>query len=161
MEWYAVYTKSRHEKTVADKLMEKEVETFLPLIETVRRWKDRRKRIQVPLFSGYVFVKITLTERLRVLSTPGIVRIVGFTEQPTPIPEEQILAIKKLVAHEIKADPYPYLQIGRKVEVTGGPLQGVQGILVRKKGQCRLVISVDLIQQSVALEINAEDVRPL
>jgi len=156
-QWYAVYTKSRHEKSVAEKLEEKRVEVFLPLRKVLRRWKDRRKEISMPLFSGYVFVRVPFTEKLPVLQTPGVVQILSEGNKPVPIPEEQIESIRKLVSSGLKYDPYPYLKEGAQVNVIRGPLQGVAGILLEKRKQHVLVLSVDLIQQSAALQVDVSD----
>jgi transcriptional antiterminator NusG len=156
-QWFAVYTRSRHEKTVAAKLNEKRIEAFLPIRKVLRRWKDRRKEIEVPLFNGYVFVRISLTERLSVLKTPGVVQILSERSQPVPIPNEQIEAIQLLVSSGLKYDPYPYLKEGMHVSVVRGPLQGVTGILLEKRKQHLLVLSVDLIQESAALQVDISD----
>jgi transcription termination/antitermination protein NusG len=155
--WYAVYTRSRHEKSVASKLEEKNIEVFLPIRTVLRRWKDRKKEISLPLFSSYVFVRLPLSERLKVLQTPGVVLILSEGSQPVPIPEDQITSIKKLVASGLKFDPYPYLKEGMQVNVVRGPLQGVTGILIEKRKQHMLVLSVDLIQQSAVLQVEISD----
>jgi len=155
--WYAVYTRSRHEKSVAVKLEEKQMEVFLPLRTVLRRWKDRRKEIRVPLFTSYVFVHMALSERLRVLQTPGVVLILSEGSKPIPIPQDQIAAIEKLVSSGFKYDPYPYLKEGTQVNVVRGPLQGITGILIEKRKQHLLVLSVDLIQQSAALQVDISD----
>ena len=156
-QWFAVYTRSRHEKTVASKLGEKGLEVFLPLRKVLRRWKDRRKEVAIPLFSSYVFVRIPLIEKLFVLQTPGVVQILSEGSKPVPIPEEQIESIQKLVSSGLKYDPYPYLKEGDLVNVVRGPLQGVTGILLEKRKQHLLVLSVDLIQQSAALQVDISD----
>jgi transcription antitermination factor NusG len=133
------------------------------MIESIRQWSDRRKRIMMPLFPGYLFVKIpwSAMPRLEILKTPGVVRIISDYENPAPIPESQILAIQRFIAHDVRMDPCPYIKVGQRVEIRRGVLKGLQGILLRKKGQYRFVISVDLIQKSVAVEVNAEDLLPL
>jgi transcription antitermination factor NusG len=155
--WYAVYTRSRHEKTVATKLEEKQLEVFLPVRTVLRRWKDRRKEVSLPLFSSYVFVRIPMSERLRVLQTPGVVLMLSEGSRPVPIPQDQIASIQKLVASGLKYDPYPYLKEGMQVNVVRGPLEGVTGILIEKRKQHMLVLSVDLIQQSAALQVDISD----
>ena len=157
MEWFALYTRSRHEKKVAEVLQDKQIDIFLPLRNVISRWKDRRKEIQTPLFNGYVFVHTDLQNRLDVLKTPGVVRFVTDGHNPVPIPEDQIEAIQALVQSGIKFDPYPYLKKGMHITVKRGPLRGVEGILVAKRKKHLLVLSVDLIQQSTALEINISD----
>lgn len=156
LKWYAVYTRSRHEKVVAEELWRKQIESFLPLREVVSQWKDRRKRVQLPLFPGYLFAHVPIREnRLDILKVESVVRIVGFNNQPTPIPDEQIQGVKTLVFSTLEFDPYPYMGIGDRVEILRGPLRGLRGILLEKKNKYKFVLSVDLIQQSVACEIDA------
>jgi transcription antitermination factor NusG len=157
--WYAAYTAARHEKRVAEQLRERGIESFLPLYSSVRRWKDRRVRLQLPLFPGYVFVHTPLAERLRVLQLPGVVRMVGFNGLPVALPDSEIEALRRGLADERRVEPHPYLTVGRKVRIKNGPLAGAEGILVRKKKSLRVVISLDLIQRSAAVEIDAGDVE--
>ena len=161
--WYAVYTRSRFEKKMLTELSDRSIEVFLPMREILSRWKDRKKRIWIPLFPGYIFVYHlhTPANRYRVLNIPGAVRFVGHNGHAEPIPEEQILSVRRFLEACIAVDPYPYMRIGRRVEVIAGPLKGIQGILVQKKGRFRFVIQVDLIRQAVSVEIDASDVRPL
>lgn len=156
-EWYAVYTRSRHEKKVAAALQDRGIELFLPLRTVVNRWKDRRKELQLPLFGGYLFVRIPPEQRLPVLKVGGVVRFVGNVEGPVPVPDEQIDAIRLLVESGLQYDPYPYLKEGMSIRIRRGPLKGVEGILLEKRKKHLLVLSVDLIQQSAALEINISD----
>ena len=158
--WYAVHTKSRHERQVALRLEGKHIETFLPVRALQRKWKDRKKMVEFPLFPGYIFVNVPLTEKKEVLQTVSVVRIVGVT-QPEPIPENQIFAIRKFLETQINFDPYPYLVPGMEVEVKRGPLKHVRGVLVSKKNKHRLIVNIDLINNSVATEIDAEDVQPV
>jgi transcriptional antiterminator NusG len=156
--WFAVYTKSRHEKKVAANLKDKGVQVFLPLRNVLSRWKDRRKEVLLPLFTGYLFVHIVPEEnRLNVLKTPGVVALISDRAGPLPVPEEQILAIQKLVDSGIRYDPYPYVKEGMRIMIKRGPLRGTEGILIGKRKKHLLVLSVDLIQQSAALEINIAD----
>ncbi len=160
--WYAVYTKSRHEKVVAEELWQKQIECFLPLQQRYSKWKDRTKLVQFPLFPGYLFVHAPIREkRLDILKVPSVVRIVGFNSIPEPIPDEQIQAVKNLVFNEMEYDPYPYLASGDRVRIVRGPLRGLEGILVEKKNRYTFVLSIDLIQQSVACEIDAADVEKI
>ncbi|MBI2820984.1 MAG: UpxY family transcription antiterminator [Acidobacteria bacterium] len=160
--WYAVYTRSRHEKTVSEELQRRGIETFLPLREVLSQWKDRRQRIQVPLFRGYVFVRACMRRRRSdIMKVSGVVRIVGFDNKPAPIPDEEIEAVQIFLDTTIKYDPYPYLNVGRRVEIRRGALKGLQGILLKKKNKFKFVLSVHLIQQSVALEIDASEVEPI
>jgi transcription antitermination factor NusG len=157
LHWYAVYTKSRHEKSVTSRLQEKQIEVFLPLRNVLRRWKDRRKEVAMPLFNSYVFVRMPYSKRLSVLQTPGVVQILSEGSKPVPIPEEQISSIQKLVESGLTYDPYPYLKEGTYVRVIRGPLQGVEGLLLEKRKKHVLVLSVDLIQQSAALQVDISD----
>ncbi len=161
--WYALYTRSRFEKKLLLELTDRAIEVFLPMREVLSRWKDRKKRIWMPLFPGYIFVNQVNTpaNRYRVLNLPGAVRFVGKEGQAEPVPQEQIDGVRRFLEASIAIDPYPYLQIGRRVEVIAGPLRGIQGILVQKKGKFRFVLQVDLIRQAVSVEIDASDVKPL
>ncbi len=162
-EWYALYTRSRFEKKLLTELTDRSIEVFLPMREVLSRWKDRKKRIWVPLFPGYIFVHQidTPANRYRVLNIPGAVRFVGTEGHAEPVPEEQLDAVRRFLETSIAIDPYPYLQVGKRVEVIAGPLKGIQGILVKKKGRFRFVLQVDLIRQAVSVEIDASDVRPV
>jgi transcription antitermination factor NusG len=159
--WWALYTRHQHEKVVAEMLEAKEFEVFLPLYESVRRWKDRRKVISLPLFPGYVFVRGGIGRRLEVVSTPGIHMILSHGEEVAIIPENEIQAIRRTVGGNLRCEPHPFLKCGERVRVTRGSLQGVEGILVRKKNMDRLVLSVDMLAKSVAVEIDALDVEPV
>ncbi len=162
-EWYALYTRSRFEKKMLRELTERRIEVFLPMREVLSRWKDRKKRIWLPLFPGYVFVNHINTpeNRYRILNIPGAVRFVGFEGHADPIPEAQIQYVRRFLESSMAIDPYPYMQVGTRVEVIVGPLKGIQGILVEKRGKFRFVIQVNLIRQAVSVEIDASDVRPL
>jgi transcription antitermination factor NusG len=157
--WYAAYTSANHEKRVALQLVERSVEHFLPLYESVRRWKDRRMKLQMPLFPGYVFVRLALRDRLRVLQVPGVARLVGFNGLPCALPDSEIEAMQTCLDRKAYLEPHPYVQVGRRVRVKCGPLAGLEGIVVRKKNRVRFVISLDLIQRSVAVEVEAADVE--
>ena len=159
--WYAGYTSARHEKKVAQQLRQRDIECFLPLYETVRRWNNGRHRVQMPLFPGYVFVRIALKERLRVLQIPGFVRLVGFNGLPYPLPGTEIDAMREALIAGVVAEPYPYLTTGSRVEVLSGPLQGVRGVLLRRQGKCRVVLSIDLIMRSVVVEVEASNIVPV
>ena len=158
--WYALRTRSRHEKQVRDRLAGAGIEPLLPTIMRQHQWKDRKKKIEVPLFSCYCFAQFVWEDRLAVLQTPGIVQIVGNGNGPEPVTEDEIQAIKALMASALPYDAYPYLEEGMAVQVIRGPLEGVHGILLRKPKPFRLVISVNLIRQSAAVEIDADDVVP-
>jgi transcription antitermination factor NusG len=159
--WYAAYTSANHEKHVAEQLVVREVEHFLPVYESVRRWKDRRMKLQLPLFPGYVFVRLALRDRLQVLQVPGVAKLVGFNGTPTAVPQGEIEALRASLADGVQAEPHPYLKVGHRVRVKAGPLQGLQGILVRKKNISRFVISLDLIMRSVAVEIDVAELEPV
>lgn len=155
--WYAVYTCANHEKTVAQQLELRSIESFLPLYEKVSRWKDRRVKLQLPLFSGYLFVRTMLAEKLRVLQVPGVVCLVGLKGNPTPLVDDEIEAIRWGLT-KLRAEPHPFLRVGHRVRIKSGPLAGLEGILLRKKGNCRFVLSLELIQRSISADIDIADV---
>ena len=159
--WYALYTRSRHEKQVAAQLQGRDIEIFLPLYTSVRHWKDRRVSLELPLFPGYIFVHASFQHRVDVLSVPGAVRFVAFNGRPAALPESDLRRLRAGLDQGVRAQPHPYLKVGRRVRVRNGPLAGTEGILLRKKNQFRLIVSIDLIQRSVAVEIDAADVEPL
>jgi transcription antitermination factor NusG len=158
--WYAVYTRSRYEKTVAEQLVQKGLDHFLPLYESVRKWKNGNFKVRLPLFPGYLFVHIPLQERLQVLQVPGVVQLVGSSGVPLALPQAEIETIRDALTKGLQAHPHPYLKVGSRVRISSGPLQGLQGILLRKKGKVRLVVSVDLIMRSIAIDIDASEVEP-
>ena len=155
--WYAVYTCANHEKRVADQFAGRGVEHFLPQYESVRRWKDRKVRLQLPIFPGYLFVHMVAQERLRVLQVPGVVRLVGFNGSPTPMPDEDLERVREFLGQGLRAEPHPYLHAGRRARVVRGPLAGMEGIILRRKNRSRLVLSFDLIQRSMAIETDEAD----
>jgi transcription antitermination factor NusG len=158
--WYALWTRSRHEQVVRQQLEGKQIETFLPTVTKWSRWKDRKKRIDWPLFPGYCFARFDVRERLPVLSCAGVVNIVAFDGEPAPIPTHEIAGIRQLVESDLAFDPCPLVREGMLVEVTHGPLKGVVGRLIRKSDKARLMLTVDLIGQAVSVEVDASDVRP-
>ena len=158
--WYALRTRSRHEKLVRDQLDKQGIEPLLPTVKRLSQWKDRKKEIEVPLFSGYCFVRFSQEKKTPVQKTTGVVEIVGSGSRPEPIPEQEIDSLRRLMTSVLPYDPHPYLHEGMKVEVVRGPLQGVQGILLRKEKRHRLVIGVRLIEQAAAVEIDVKDVVP-
>lgn len=158
--WYAAYTLANHERRVAEQLAQRGVVGFLPLYDAVRQWKDRRVRLQFPLFPGYVFVRIALSERLEVLRLAGVVRFVGFGDRPVSLAEEEIEALRR-GAGELKMEPHPYLSKGQRVRILRGPLSGLEGILLRSKGKFRLVLSIDLIMRSIVADIDAANICPI
>ncbi len=159
--WYAAYTCANHEKRVGEQLAQRSVEYFLPLYDSVRRWKDRRMKLQLPLFPGYVFVRLALRDRLKVLQVPSVVRLVGFNGHPAALPDREIEALRASMAMRIRTEPHPYLNltIGRRVRVKCGPLEGVEGILIRKKNALRVVLSIELIMRSASVEVDAGDIE--
>ena len=159
--WYATYTSARHEKRVAEELARRTVDVYLPLYEAVRRWKDRRKLVQLPLFPGYVFVHLPLKDRLRVLQIPGVVRFVGFNGHAIALESAEIETLRNGLSQRLRAEPHPYLTAGRRVRIRNGAFQGLEGILLRHKGVWRVVVSIHLIMRSVAIEVDASEVEPL
>jgi len=158
LRWYALRTKSRHEKLVRDQLDKQGIEPLLPTVKRLSQWKDRKKEIEIPLFSGYCFVRFSRLEKTPVKKIVGVVEIVGSGNRPEPIPEQEIDALRLLMTSVLPYDPHPYLHEGMQVEVVRGPLQGAHGILLRKEKRHRLVIGVRLIQQAAAVEIDVNDV---
>jgi len=158
--WCALYTRHQHEKSVAEMLSAKGLEVFLPQYDEMRRWKDRKKILSLPLFPCYVFVRGGPRDRLSILTTPGVHMILCTGDRIAAIPEDQIEAIRKTVDGRYHVEPYPFLKCGERVRVKRGSLEGVVGVLVRKKNQSRLVLSVDMLAQSVGVEIDAADVEP-
>jgi transcription antitermination factor NusG len=159
--WYAAQTCANHEKRVLEQLSQRTVEAYLPVYLSVRRWKDRRVRLELPLFPGYVFVRLALRDRLQVLQTPSVVRLVGFGGQPAALPDQEIDKLRQGLAHDMRLEPHPYLKVGHGVRVRSGPLQGLEGMLVRRKNESRFVISLDLIMRSVAVEIDVAELEPI
>jgi transcription antitermination factor NusG len=158
--WYATYTYPRHEKTVFEQLMQKSVECYLPLSEEVHRWTDRNVKVQLPLLPGYVFVRIPLSERRNVLSVGSVIRILSFNGRPQPLPESEIAALKRSLQYRrVERLPY-YLCKGDRVRIRSGPLAGLEGIVERQKGKSRIVISINAIMNSVAVDLEAEDLEP-
>jgi len=159
--WYAAYTAPRHEKRVTQQMDERQIHCFLPLYRSVRRWKDRRKQLDLPLFPGYVFVHLPLRDRLRVLQLPGVVQLVSFCGKPAALPDADIEALRNGLEGNVRAEPHPYLAVGRRVRVRSGAVAGMEGILVRRKRKFRVVLSMDLIQRAIAIEVDEADIEPL
>ena len=158
-EWYAVHTYPRHEKAVAERIQRQGLTTFLPMTTEVHRWSDRKKTVQLPLFTCYLFVQLQPTneQRLRVLQTDGVISFVGSQRIGTPIPEEQIEAVRQLHERRVECRTHPFLKAGQRVRVRGGALEGVEGLFVTENGDASVVISVDAIQRSLAVRINGYD----
>jgi transcriptional antiterminator NusG len=162
-QWYAVHTRARHERVVVHRLRELGVNTFLPMVTEVHRWSDRKKSVELPLFGCYVFVKLAPNgdERLRVLRIDSVFKFVGARGLGTPIAESQIEAVRTLIGQQIPWSAHPFLQIGQRVRVRGGALDGVEGILLARNDDSTLVVSIDAIQRSLAVRIQGYDVEPL
>jgi transcription antitermination factor NusG len=162
-QWYALYTRTRHERMVEQRLLERGVHTYLPLVTEIHRWSDRKKKVQLPLFSGYLFAKVApcRADRLRVLATDGVFQFVGIRGEGTPIPEEQIAAIRALIEGQLPWSSHPFLKIGQRVRVRGGALDGIEGILTSRAGEDTIVISVDAIQRSLAVRVAGYAVEPI
>lgn len=160
--WYALLTRARHEKIVAHRLRERGVTAFLPLLTEVRRWSDRKKTVELPLFSCYVFAKLAPTNegRLEALRIDSVFSIVGSRAEGTPIPDEQIDAVRRLIEERLPWHSHPFLKIGQRVRIRSGALCGVEGILTSRSGESTLVISIDAIQRSLAVRVEGYDVEP-
>ena len=161
--WYVLYLRSRYEKRVHEELVQRGIESFQPIVTEVRQWSDRKKKVEVPLFPGYDFVRIELTQKLRVLEVDGVVKFVAIgTANPTPVPDGQIESLKLVIASPktIRKEKSP-LDHGELVKVMSGPFAGAQGIVVRAKNSTRVVISIDSIQQAVSVEVAAEQLEPV
>jgi transcription antitermination factor NusG len=160
--WFAAYTNSRHEKCVASQFAERRIESFLPLYATRHRWRNRCEMlVELPLFRNYVFVRIDPRERVRVrvLEVPGVLSPVGFGRTLAPLPDFEIEALRSGLGQR-KIEPHPYLVIGERVRIRAGPMVGMEGVLVRKKNNFRVVLALDVIMQSVAVEVDADDLEP-
>jgi transcription antitermination factor NusG len=158
--WYAAYTCANHERRVAQQLAERRFESFLPTYRSVRRWKDRRKELQLPLFPNYVFVRMDLVDRIRVLQVPGLISLVAFQGQPAALDDSDVDRLRTGLGGTGRVEPHPYLTVGRRVKITGGAFSGLEGILLRRKDRLRVVLSVELIQRSVAIEVWESDIAP-
>jgi len=160
--WYAVHTRARHEKRVAEELEEKGITTYLPLLSEVRRWSDRRKVIQTPLFSCYTFIHAALVPEVHaaVVRVPGVLAMVGSQNRAVPIPDIQIENIRILLAHKVPFRPYPFLEAGQRVRIRGGLLDGIEGILV-ESGSRRLVISIKSIHHSLSISVEGHEVEAI
>ena len=159
--WCALYVRHQHEKMVAQSLTNKGIETFLPLYDAQRQWKDRVKQLSLPLFPCYLFLRNEGVHRLDVLSTPGVNGLVGIAGRATPIPQAEIEAVRQVIKRGVCLEPHAYLRCGNWVRVKSGPLEGIEGVMVRKKNQTRLVISVELLQKSASVEVDVSMVEPL
>lgn len=159
--WYAVQVKGRQEKLIASSLLSRGYESFLPTYRCRRRWSDRVKELELPLFDGYLFCRLDIKHRLPLLMTTGVIRIVGIGQEPIPIDENEMAAIYSIVLAGANAEPHPYLEIGQRVKIDRGPLAGIEGIHLNYKNPERLVVSVSLLQRSIAVEIDEAWVKPV
>ncbi len=159
-QWFAVRTATGRERSVSDLLGHKGYEEFLPIYRVKRRWSDRMKELELPLFPGYLFCRFPVGRRLPILVTPGVQSIVGYGRTPTPVRDEEVDALRRVVQSGVQAMPYPYLEVGQRVEIREGSLAGVQGILLQIKNSWRLVLSVELLRRSVAVEVDRAVVQP-
>lgn len=159
--WFALTVRHQHERSADGALRAAGVETFLPLYRSRRRWSDRLVDRDVPLFPGYVFGKFSIEERVRVLRTPGVAKIVGFAGSPAAVPDREIADVRAALESKLPLGPWPYLRTGDRVRIEEGPLRGVEGTLLRQPGRLRLVLSVELLQRSLAVEIEPESVYPV
>ncbi len=159
--WFAVRVRSNQERIAAAHLRERGFEEFSPSCKVERRWSDRKKEMDQFLFPGYVFCRLDPSNRLPVLSAPGVVDLIGFGKVPAPVPDHEIDAIRRMVQSGLFVMPWPFLELGHRVLIERGPLAGVEGILDEVKGKCRLVVSVELLQRSVSAEVDRDWIRPL
>ncbi len=159
--WYAIYTRPRHEKKVYEILIEKEIEAFLPMIKKVSQWKDRKKKIDTPLFNGYMFVHIDYKDRFSVLQTKGVVKIINFSNEPVIVPDWQIDSLKKMLTRPEKVQLENYMKIGDPVVIDFGPFKGMKGIVKVVKGRQRLIISIEGIMQTVSIEIGVDELKKI
>ena len=158
--WCAAYVIARHEKAVFNHMARRSVEAFLPLYRSVHQWKDRRAQVELPLFPSYLFIRISGAQRVRALEVPGVVHIVSFQGIPVALPDEQIESLRTALQLR-KTEPYPYLVAGRRVRIKAGPLQGLEGTVVRHNSHTRIIVSVDFIQRSTSVELWPEDLESL
>lgn len=159
--WFAVYTTSRHEKRVAQHLEQRQIEHFLPVYRAQHRWKDgSRVSLDLPLFPGYVFVRIVAHDRVGVLEVPGVVSMIGTGSRPVPLPDFE-MEILRSGLDPTRAEPHPLLTVGQKVRIKVGALSGLEGIVVRRKSGFRVVLTLDLLMQSIAIEVDGDDVEPV
>jgi len=162
--WHAIFTRYQHEKSVSYALSNKNHEVYLPLYRSVHRWQDRYKQILLPLFPCYVFIRAGMDRQLQILTTPGVIHIVGWGGNPAIVPQSQLDAVRQIIESCLIVETHPYLQAGDRVRVKAGPLMGLEGILTRKKGMARLVVSMEMLGRSAAVEIdvlNVERIGPI
>lgn len=161
LQWFALLVKSQYEKSVASALDGKGYEQLLPLYSVSHRWSDRIKQLSRPLFPGYVFCRFDLNKRLGILVTPGVLQVVGAGKVPLPVDDREISAVRSIVESGLQAEPWPFLRVGQRVRIERGSLEGVEGILLAIKKTYRLIVSVTLLQRSVAVELDQDWASPL
>ena len=159
--WYAIHVKSNHEKKTADALTRKGYECLLPSYRERRKWSDRTKVIELPLFPGYVFSRFDVEVRLPILKTPGVLSVAGIGRVPQPLDTHEIEQIKKVTAVDHPAQPWPFLKVGQRVRITAGPLTGVEGLLAQARGETRVVLSVTLLGKAISVQVESDAVRPI
>ncbi|HSW51501.1 MAG TPA: UpxY family transcription antiterminator [Bryobacteraceae bacterium] len=155
-QWFALTVKPNHEKAAAQALQSRSLEVFLPLYRARRRWSDRIKELELPLFAGYVFCRFPGSQRARALATPGVTSVVGFGNKPAAVPEAEINSVRTLVSSGLPLSPWPFLRVGERVRIEAGPLAGVEGILSQVKDAWRVVVNVEILQRSVAAEVERD-----
>ena len=160
-QWFALRVKSRHEKIVGMMAQNRGFEEFVPLYESRRRWSDRFSSVELPLFPGYIFCRLSVERRLPILTIPGVLHFVGIGRAPAPIEESEITAIQAAVRSGLRPEPWPYVEVGQRVQLAAGPLSGLEGLLVEERKQHRIVVSVSLLKRSVAVEIDRNWVKPV
>ncbi|HWQ53792.1 MAG TPA: transcription termination/antitermination NusG family protein [Bryobacteraceae bacterium] len=159
--WFALHTKRNREKSVGQLLRAKGYEELVPTYRSLRKWSDRYKQLELVLFPGYVFCRFDPAKRGPILATPGVAAVVGNGRVPIPLENSEIDALRRVIGSELPVEPWPYLRVGQRVAIEGGPLTGLEGILQEVRRSCRIVVSVDLLQRSVAVEVDRDRVRPL
>jgi len=159
--WYALQVRSKYEKRVTDALKGKGYECLYPSYREKRKWSDRDKTLELPLFPGYVFSRLDVEERLPILTTPGVITIAGLGKIPQPLEEYEIEQVRRVVKTGYPAQPWPYLKIGQKVRITAGPLTGVEGLLLQRRGEARVVLSLTHLERSMSVLVDSDAVRPV
>ena len=159
--WFAIRTKSNQEKLVSTILSNKDFEVYFPAYRMCRRWSDRKVETDVPLFPGYLFCRLDVVRRMPILTTPGVASIVGFRNEPVAVPESEIEAVRAVLRSGLAAEPCPFIREGQRVRISSGALEGQEGILLKKKNEWRLIVSISMLQRSVSVEIDREFITTL
>ena len=159
--WYAIHVKSKHEKKTADALTRKGYECLVPSYRERRKWSDRTKVIEFPLFPGYVFSRFDVEVRLPILKTPGVLAVAGIGKVPQPLDAHEIEQIQKVAAANHPAQPWPFLKVGQRVRIMAGPLTGVEGLLSQLRGETRVVLTVSLLEKAISVQVESDAIRPL